>query len=139
MNVVQTIGVIVFSGDAVLLVKHTEGAEHKTGIYGLPSGRMEHGEGLEEAAIRELREETGLIAERLFQLPETYFAEMERKSGERIPMEMSVFLLKEFTGNLHRSIETIPEWVPVEKMHTLPLLPNIENAVKAALPYKDTV
>lgn len=132
MNTVSTIGVVILHLNKVLLVKHTQGAEHLTGVYGLPSGRVEHGESLKEAAIRELREETGITAEDLVQLPETYFAEIERKSGEKVPMEFTVFLCKKYSGLLHESEETVPEWVALEKVGSLPLLPNIEKAIKAA-------
>ncbi|ABU82095.1 NUDIX domain-containing protein [Ignicoccus hospitalis] len=58
---VLTVDVVVFHEGKVLLVKR--GAEPFKGKWALPGGRVECGERVEEAALRELKEETGIEAE----------------------------------------------------------------------------
>jgi ADP-ribose pyrophosphatase YjhB (NUDIX family) len=50
----------VWKGDAVLLVKRGKGAAR--GLWAFPGGRVEPGERLEAAALRELAEETSVSA-----------------------------------------------------------------------------
>ncbi len=57
------VSVLVRRGGDVLLVKR--GRPPFMGQWALPGGRVELGERLEEAAIREIREETGIEIERL--------------------------------------------------------------------------
>ncbi len=52
------IGVIVFRGEEVLLVRR--GKAPRTGSWSLPGGAQHVGEGAQEAARRELLEETGI-------------------------------------------------------------------------------
>ena len=52
------IGVIVFRGEEVLLVRR--GKPPRLGAWSLPGGAQHLGEGAQEAARRELREETGI-------------------------------------------------------------------------------
>jgi ADP-ribose pyrophosphatase len=52
------VGAIVFKEEKILLVKRNK-APHKD-LWAIPGGSVEHGETLQEAAEREVREETGL-------------------------------------------------------------------------------
>jgi 8-oxo-dGTP diphosphatase len=58
---VPCVGVVCLRGDEVLLIRR--GRPPRRGEWSLPGGRIEPGERAIEAALRELREETGVEAE----------------------------------------------------------------------------
>lgn len=57
---VPAVGVVCLRGDEVLLIRR--GTPPRQGEWSLPGGRIEPGETATDAAIRELREETGVEA-----------------------------------------------------------------------------
>ena len=57
---VPAVGVVCLKGDAVLLIRR--GTPPRQGQWSLPGGRIEPGEAATDAAIRDLREETGVEA-----------------------------------------------------------------------------
>ncbi len=133
---IHTVGAVAIKDDKVLMVRHGDGAAHLTGVWGLPGGRLDEGETMIDAVCREFEEETGLVPEKesVMQLPTVFKGDIKRKSGEVLKTYWNVFLIKEFTGELSATDETIPEWVEVEKIQELSsLLPNTENAVREGL------
>ena len=60
-NPVPAVGVVCLRGDSVLLIRR--GTPPRQGEWSLPGGRIEPGERAVDAALRELREETGVEAE----------------------------------------------------------------------------
>ncbi len=60
-NPVPAVGVVCLRGDEVLLIRR--GTPPRAGEWSLPGGRIEPGERAVDAALRELREETGVEAE----------------------------------------------------------------------------
>ena len=58
---VPAVGVVCLRGDSVLLIRR--GTPPRLGEWSLPGGRIEPGERAVDAALRELREETGVEAE----------------------------------------------------------------------------
>lgn len=58
---VPTVGVVCLKGDLVLLIKR--GTPPRLGQWSLPGGRIEWSEPVTDAALRELKEETGVDAE----------------------------------------------------------------------------
>ena len=60
---VPTVGVVCLRGEEVLLIKR--GTPPRLGQWSVPGGRLEWGETLQDAALRELKEETGVDADLL--------------------------------------------------------------------------
>ncbi len=60
MTPVPAVGVVCLRGDEVLLIRR--GRPPRLGEWSLPGGRIEPGERAVDAALRELREETGVEA-----------------------------------------------------------------------------
>ncbi len=57
---IDCVGVICFRGEDVLLIKR--GTAPRKGEWSIPGGRIEMGESERDAALRELFEETGIMA-----------------------------------------------------------------------------
>ena len=55
------VAAVIFKGEEVLLVRR--GQEPAKGVWSLPGGLVELGEGLEHALVREIEEETGISVE----------------------------------------------------------------------------
>lgn len=58
---VPAVGVVCWRGDEVLLIKR--GRAPRLGEWSIPGGKVNRGESLHDAALRELFEETGIVAE----------------------------------------------------------------------------
>ncbi len=128
-NTIKTAGVLVFSDNKVLLVCHGEKAEHLNDTYGIPAGRLEPDESSLEAAIRELFEETGLkiITNNLIKVPKKYVAVIERKDGSLKNYNQDNFLCSNWNGKLKANSETMPEWINIDELEKLKLLPNVKK------------
>jgi 8-oxo-dGTP diphosphatase len=136
MNPILSAHILLFQDNNVLLVKHGEAAEHINGVYGIPGGRQNLNESLKETAVREFAEETGLVIKEneLIEFPDnSYTADIQRKGGTTKRYTMMVFLGRSYQGQLQSSSETTPEWIRLEKISALNLLPNVENAIQAAM------
>lgn len=120
------VGVLVFDQGRILLGERI--GAHGEGTWCPPGGHLEFGETPEACALRELQEETGLVAAQAQPGPWTNdFFEKERKHYVTLFM-----IVKEFEG-LPRVLEPEKclrwEWFPVERLPD-PLFLSIAHLIK---------
>lgn len=89
------VGVVCLRGDDVLLVKR--GAPPLEGRWSLPGGRIEWGERAADAALRELKEETGCEAE-LIGLIDVVDAVLTQTDGESQPPPWGHYVLIDYAA-----------------------------------------
>ena len=134
-----SVGVIVFDGEEVLLVEHTEKAKPPTGIYGLPAGRPEPGETPKQAAQREFEEETGLIVavDALHEVKGNHFeGSIDLKTGPE-NLTFDAFYGSSFEGEATPSADgkTIPHWFNVNRLPPF-IFPDVPTAIQNALIFR---
>jgi 8-oxo-dGTP pyrophosphatase MutT (NUDIX family) len=84
----------------------------------LPKGRVEQGEGLQETALREVREETGLEGKVVAKLKDiTYWYMNKTRYRERVRIFKRVYfyLIRYLRGDVRRHDEEVDEasWLPI--------------------------
>ena len=116
LNPPQTIRAVICyvrRGDEYLLLLKASG-RFGGGFWNAPGGKIELGESPEEAARREVREETGLIVNSLDRMGylEFYFG----AGKERPDWTAQVFACEDFSGELKESEEGKLQWTPSDKL-----------------------
>ena len=85
----------------------------RKGVLALPKGHPDAGESLEEAARREVREETGLVANPAGKLGEVRY--WYTLSGERVLKSVTFFLFDYVSGSVEDHDDEVESaaWVPL--------------------------
>lgn len=118
---------LVFNKDNELLLN----LRTDTNSWGIPGGSMELYETIEETAVRELKEEAGINAERLELLKvlsgEDYY--FEYPNGDKLWTVIVLFKVEKYTGEIKVSDNES------NKLKFFPLdnLPNLESRAKAII------
>ena len=104
----------------VLLTKRRADRTDWAGLWGVPAGRLQEDEEVEEALMRDLAEESGLLA-REFEFLETVYAE-EPTSGRRYVHNL--YLVSEWEGEAENRSPDEHEavvWVGAAEVASLPM------------------
>jgi uracil-DNA glycosylase family 4 len=97
--------VIEFPENRILLVKR--GTVVFKGYWALPGGRVDNGETVEQAIVREIKEETGLDVEIVSKIGE--YHEIGVQDGIEYDYFPACFLVKPTGGEIKRQVEEIEE------------------------------
>lgn len=126
MPVIPAVSVALIREDSVLLVKR--GREPSKGQFAFPGGRVEPGESLEQAARRELREETGLEAG-----PLTLARTLDIDAPPVI-FRLNVFVAVYVDGDpVPGDDAEEAAWYPLDRMADMPLSESVLEVATAAL------
>ena len=109
-----------FSAGGVVL-RNLRGRQHvvvvrvRAEILALPKGHPEPGETMKDAALREVREETGIVARHLEKLGDIRY--WYARDGERVLKVVSFFLLAYRSGSVRDHDHEVEEalWIPLEE------------------------
>jgi 8-oxo-dGTP pyrophosphatase MutT (NUDIX family) len=104
-------GVVVRNREVIVIVPKRRGSQGDE-VLGLPKGHLDGDESELEAAVREVREETGVVAEPVEKLGEISYT-YERR-GQPIDKRVVFYLLQYRSGELAHDHE-------IEQVHWMPL------------------
>jgi mutator protein MutT len=107
-------GVVVRDEREVVVIVPTRRAADGSSVVALPKGHVDPGETPEQAATREVREETGVRARLVERLGETRY--WYRRDGRTIPKAVVFFLFEYVEGDVSKHDEEVEQarWVSLE-------------------------
>jgi periplasmic divalent cation tolerance protein len=94
---------------------------HTRGRWGLPKGHVEPGESSEQAALREVREETGIEGRVARKLGEIRYSYREKRAGQqeqvKINKRVHFYLLRYLRGDVRDHDHEVDEarWFPIDE------------------------
>ena len=106
-------GVLVRDGEVAAIVPVRRAAGGRK-VLALPKGHVDPGETPEQAALREVREETGMTGELIEQLGEVRY--WYQRGGRKIPKLVTFFLFEYRSGSDADHDTEVEEvrWLPLE-------------------------
>lgn len=117
-------GIVLDARGRLLLVQR--GKQPGRGLWSVPGGRLEAGETAEQAASREIREETGLevaVGRRLGQV--------DRPGPGQVVYQIDDFACIVIGGRLIAGGDALAAcWVPAEQVLTLPLVAGLLDVLR---------
>ena len=114
------VGAVAVAGDRILLVRR--GQEPGRGLWSVPGGRVEAGEALADAVVRELAEETGVAGTcgRLLGVAE------HREVGHHFVI-LDYLVVAEPEPPVAGTDVDEAAWVPLSAVPDLPLVPGLDR------------
>ena len=107
-------GVVVRDGKVVVIVP-TRRAADGSSVLCLPKGHLDPGETAQQAAAREVREETGVEAELVGDLGEVRY--WYRRAGRSVPKSVAFFLFRYLSGDTADHDQEVEEarWMDLDE------------------------
>ena len=99
---------LIIENGKIVITKYLQG--RKVGYYDIPGGKIEDGETAEEAAIREVKEETGLEVSELVKKGIFEVDYPERK------FYFEVFIARKYIGTPENFDENTSEWIEINEL-----------------------
>lgn len=125
-QILPAVSVALQHDDRLLLV--LRGRAPSRGYYAFPGGRVEDGETLEEAARRELAEETGLAVETLSPLV------LVRAVGDEVDYDLQVFFGRHISGEPVAADDAAEaSFFTLAEMEALPVLESVMDVGRRLL------
>jgi 8-oxo-dGTP pyrophosphatase MutT (NUDIX family) len=108
-------GGVVVRGEEVVAIVPTRRAADGSRVLALPKGHVDPGETPVQAAEREVREETGVVARPLRELGQTRY--WYRRNGRTIGKAVEFFLFEYVEGDIADHDDEVEEvhWLPLER------------------------
>jgi 8-oxo-dGTP pyrophosphatase MutT (NUDIX family) len=106
------------TGGEVVVIVPTRRAADGSRVLALPKGHVDPGETPIEAAVREVREETGIVAEPVCELGESRY--WYRRDGRTIGKSVAFFLCEYVEGDTADHDDEVEEvrWIGLEQART---------------------
>jgi 8-oxo-dGTP pyrophosphatase MutT (NUDIX family) len=125
-------GVVVRGRDVVTIVPTRRAADGRK-VLALPKGHIDGGETPLQAAIREVREEAGVVVMHLADLGEVRY--WYTRGGQRIAKAVSFFLFRYVSGDVEDHDEEVEEvrWMPLERARQELSYPGEREMVERAI------
>jgi len=110
-------GGVVVDGDRVVVIVPTRRSADGSRVLALPKGHVDPGETTLQAATREVREETGIVAEPVTELGETRY--WYRRDGKTVGKAVSFFLFRYLDGDTDDHDDEVEDvrWLELHQAH----------------------
>jgi 8-oxo-dGTP pyrophosphatase MutT (NUDIX family) len=107
----RSAGGVVVRGEQIVVIVPTRRASDGSRVLALPKGHIDPGETALQAALREVREETGVVGEPVRELGEARY--WYRRDGRTIPKSVLFFLFSYVAGDTDDHDDEVEEarWI----------------------------